>query len=157
MILMPLQEPIPRPSCDRCESLRRMMHRALTPEEKRALSAYIPRIDLDRAVLHEGCVPWYLPRRFSGIVRGHHVYFRAGAYHADTLEGIALLGHELTHVYQYRSGMTVLTYLLSTLHGYSNSRYERAAYSVQARIRKDLESGRVSPRLERGPVENDLA
>jgi hypothetical protein len=115
-----------------------MKTRPLTTGEKDALSPYIPRIDLENAVLHEGCVPWYLSRRFAGIVRGNHVYFRPGVYDPTTPEGIALLGHELTHVYQYRTGMTVFSYLWSTLRGYINSRYERAAYAVQAEIRRDF-------------------
>jgi hypothetical protein len=124
------------------------------------LSPYIPRIDLDGAILHLGRVPWYLPRRFVGIVRGNHVYFRHGVYDPETAEGIALLGHELTHVYQYRNGMTAVSYLLSTLRGYINSHYEKAAFAVQARVRQDnaaRTAARQRDRLERLPVENDLS
>ena len=36
------------------------------------------------------------------------------------------------------NGMTALSYLLSTRHGYMNSPYEKAAYATQAQINKDL-------------------
>jgi hypothetical protein len=112
--------------------------RPLTPAEMTALEAYISRVDLQRAILHLDHVPWYLPRRFSGIARGRHVYFRPGVYREGTVEGLALLGHELIHVSQYRNGMTALSYLYSVIAGYRNSRYERVAYAVQARILGDL-------------------
>ena len=123
--------------------------RKLTDVEKRALCPYIPRIDLDNAILHDGHVPWYLPRRFVGIVRGNHVYFRAGAYVEGTSEGIALLGHELTHVFQYRTGMTAASYLWSTIRGYLNSRYEKAAFAVQAQIRRDRAAAATSHPVRR--------
>lgn len=112
--------------------------RPLTDCEKNALSPYISKVDLDNADLHDGKVPWYLGKDFAGITRGNDIYFRAGVYDAGTTEGIALLGHELVHVGQYRNGMTTLDYLLSTRHGYMNSPYEKAAYATQAQINKDL-------------------
>jgi len=115
-----------------------MTARGLSAEERRALAPYIPMVDLERAVLHCGVVPWYLPKRFSAIARGHHVFFRAGIYDPRTAAGIALLGHELTHVGQYRAGMTAAHYLCSVIGGYHNSRYEKAAFTVQTRILNDL-------------------
>jgi Domain of unknown function (DUF4157) len=112
--------------------------RGLTEREKAALAPYIPEVDLNRAVLHVDRVPRYLPRRYAAIVRGNHIYFRAGVYPGPTREGIALLGHELAHVGQYRMGMTALSYLWSALRGYMNSRYEKAAYALQAKILKEL-------------------
>jgi len=108
--------------------------RALNADERLALRRYVPTEDLDAARLHDGQVPWYLSRRFIAIVRGNHIFVRAGAYRPGTVEGIALLGHELTHVTQYRLGMTAFSYLLSAVFGYANSCYEREAFAVQARI-----------------------
>jgi hypothetical protein len=113
--------------------------RPLSAAEKSALAPYIPPSDLAVAVLHLGHVPWYLPRRFDGIARGRHIYFRRGVYQEGTVQGIALLGHELVHVGQYREGMTALGYLHAALRGYRRSRYERAACAVQARILGDME------------------
>jgi hypothetical protein len=111
--------------------------RALTAPEKSKLRPYIPQVDLDNANLHEH-VPWYLWKAFVGITRGNNIYFRPGHYDADTPAGIALLGHELVHVGQYRNGMNWLKYLWSARKGYMNSPYELAAYATQAQIEKDL-------------------
>jgi hypothetical protein len=48
---------------------------------------------------------------------------------------MALLGHELVHVGQYRNGMNDLEYLLN---GYEENPYEKPAYDLQDRIMKDL-------------------
>jgi uncharacterized protein YqeY len=112
--------------------------RPLSTRERQALAPYIPAIDLESAVLHEGKVPFYLPRRYQAIARGTHVYFRAGAYNPSGPSGLALLGHELVHVGQYRGGMTRLSYLWSVRTGYSKSSYERAAVAMQLRIFEDL-------------------
>jgi len=101
------------------------------------LGPYVPADVLDAAILHDGQVPWYLAKRFVAIVRGRHVYLRAGAYDADTVEGLALLAHELTHVRQYREGMTALRYLWCSLRGYRKNRYEIEAFAVQARVLGD--------------------
>jgi hypothetical protein len=120
-------------------SLRRQgLARSLTDDEKRWLSPYIAAVDLDNAVLHDGHVPWYLHRRFVAVVRGNHIYMRLEKYTPGTPQGLALLGHELTHVMQYRNGMTVLAYLCASLRGYARNPYERAAFAVQAQILDDL-------------------
>ncbi len=106
----------------------------MSSSEKAALGPYVAAVDLDAALICEGHVPWYLLSSFAAIVRGNVIYFRAGVYRPGTREGLALLGHELTHVAQYRRGMTALTYLLAALRGYEKSRYEREAFAVQARI-----------------------
>jgi hypothetical protein len=93
---------------------------------------------LDNADLRDDHTPWYLPSTYDGITRGNNIYFRPGVYDAGTTEGIALLGHELTHVGQYRNGMNALSYLWSTRYGYMNSPYEQAAYATQAQINEDL-------------------
>jgi len=112
--------------------------RHLTSREIDSLRPYIPLADLRCAVIHAGRVPWYLPKRFGAVVRGNHIYFRTGTYGDDSPAAIALLGHELTHVGQYRNGMTALSYLCSALRGYGNNRFEKAAFAVQERIFRDL-------------------
>jgi hypothetical protein len=120
-----------------------MSFRALSDREKAALSAYIPWIDLQNARLRDDRVPWYLPRRFCGITRGNRIYFRPGAYGPASDAGIALLGHELVHVGQYRRGMTALRYLAAALRGYLRSRYEREAFALQMRIAQDRSRARA--------------
>lgn len=116
--------------------MRSSPHRRLTGDEKAALCACIPRRDLDDAVLHDGHVPWYLPRRFAAITRGNRIYLRPGACRPGTADGLALLAHELAHVGQYRRGATWLTFLLSYLrHGYRNSPLEIEARQTERRVR----------------------
>lgn len=118
--------------------MKRVNHRELTGREKAMLAAYIPRDDLDRARVHEGRVPWYLPPRFVAITRGNRIYSRPGACAGDTADGLALLAHELVHVGQYRSGATWLTFLLSYVrHGYWNSPLEIEARETEGRIRRN--------------------
>ena len=112
--------------------------RLLTPCEKTTLGPYIPSTDLNAAVLHDGNVPFYLGNNFTGITRGNDIYFRPGIYDPSMPAGLAVLGHELVHVGQYRGGMNWLSYLWSTRHGYSNSPYEQAAYSMQDKIQSEL-------------------
>jgi hypothetical protein len=112
--------------------------RPLTIREKCKLRPYIPQVDLDNADLHDGEVPWYLGKDFAGITRGNDIYFRPGVYDDSTANGVAILGHELVHVGQYRNGMTWLSYLWSTGYGYLQSPYEKEAYDLQEKIRKDL-------------------
>lgn len=79
----------------------------------------------------------------SSITRGNDIYFRPNVYDLTIAAGLALLGHELVHVGQYREGATWLSFLWSYRSGYSrDSRYEAPAYALQDRIFADLvESG----------------
>lgn len=112
--------------------------RPLTAREMCLLSPYIPEVDLENADLRDGKVPWYLGKKFDGITRGNKIFFRPGVYDADTADGIALLGHELVHVGQYREGMNWLKYLWSTRKGYYPSKYETPAYDLQRKIKAEL-------------------
>jgi uncharacterized protein RhaS with RHS repeats len=114
--------------------------RPLTRCEKDLLRPYIPDIDLSNADLHDGKVPWYLRKKYDGITRGNDIYFRPGKYDSTTPAGIALLGHELVHVGQYREGMTWYEYLWDARRGYETSKYEPPAYAKQAQIENDLKA-----------------
>jgi uncharacterized protein RhaS with RHS repeats len=109
--------------------------RGLSECEKFVLAPYIPQVDLDNAEIHDGTVPWYLRDDMDGITRGNDIYFRPGVYDPRTPEGIALLGHELVHVGQYRNGMNWLNYGIEAMrNGYRDSKYEVPAYDLQAKI-----------------------
>ena len=56
----------------------------------------------------------------------------------NTLRGVELLGHELTHVEQFLQGMNILRYLWECRRGYVKNRYEMAAYAKGAMIRVDV-------------------
>jgi Domain of unknown function (DUF4157) len=110
------------------------------------LGPYIPIEDLSSARLYDGVVPWYLGSAYRGIARGNRIYFRPGVYTPTTAAGMALLGHELVHVGQYRQGATWLTFLASyARHGYANCPLEIAARRVETRIRDELQINRKTP------------
>jgi len=115
--------------------------RPLTGCEKQKLAPYIPKIDLDKADLHDGKVPWYLGKGYDGITRGNNIYFRPDVYDPSTVAGLALLGHELVHVGQYRQGLTWLKYLNASRHGYDKNPYEAPANDIQNRIKNELKKG----------------
>ena len=105
----------------------------------------IPQHDLETATVCDGRVPWYLPARFTAVTRGNRIYLRPGACRTDTVEGLALLAHELAHVGQYRRGATWLTFLLSYLrHGYRRSPLEIEARETAGRVRRGYGERRVS-------------
>jgi RHS repeat-associated protein len=112
--------------------------RPLTGCEKTRLSPYIPKTDLERTDLHDDRVPWYTPSNAIGITRGNDIYFRPEIYDPSTVAGLSLLGHELTHVGQYRAGATWLDFIWSYRNGYDSSPYEQSASTVQEIIRNEL-------------------
>jgi len=120
--------------------------RPLTACEKKALAPYIPKIDLDNADLHDGKVPWWLGKEFEGITLENDIYFRPGVYDSSTVEGLAVLGHELVHVGQYRQGMTRVKYLLASTKGYDKNPYEKPAYAKQDEISKSLTKDKCCPK-----------
>lgn len=112
--------------------------RHLTDSEKEYLSPYIPERDLNNADVHVGEMPGYAPSWADGITRGNDIYFRNPDLTFATPETFGLLGHELVHVGQYADGMTWLSYLWSTRHGYYNSKYEKEAYAMGKKITDEL-------------------
>jgi hypothetical protein len=73
------------------------------------------------------------------------IYLRPGVYDPSTVAGLALLGHELIHVGQYRAGMTIKDYLWASRSGYENNRYEEPAYQKQAEIERKLTKSKCCP------------
>lgn len=116
--------------------------RPLTTCEKDKLSPYIPDVDLDSADLHDGEVPPWLLSSMAGVTVGNDIYFRPGVYNPASASGLALLGHELVHVGQYRGGMTMGSYVWESVkNGYENNKFEKPAYDMQRRILGDLSGG----------------
>jgi hypothetical protein len=111
----------------------------LTACEKEKLKPYIDSIDLNKADIHD-YMPWWVKSSAAGYTDGNDIYFQPGAYSPATVDGFALLGHELVHVGQYRGGMTALDYSLEWLsHGSGiANKYEAPAYAMQDKIRLDL-------------------
>lgn len=115
--------------------------RALSEQEKRLFQPYFDGDVLNNARLVEGHVPFWLRKCMNAVVLGDRIHFREGAYQPGTARGVELLGHELTHVQQFRRGMTLLKYLWQSRRGYRNNCYEIEAHAQGAKIRRECAAG----------------
>jgi len=112
--------------------------RSLTETEYDYLSPFFQRETLEVAQIVENEVPFWLRKQMCAVVIRQRIHFRQGAYQANTKTGITLLAHELTHVEQFLSGMTITKYLWASRGGYQNNPYEIEAYAKADRITKAL-------------------
>ena len=108
--------------------------RSLNLVEFQRYQPYFKAQTLQKVRIFEERVPFWLNRSMCAVVLGHRIYFRSGSYRMNTPQGIALLAHELTHVEQYLSGMTILKYLWASRHGYRKNPYEIEAYKNGAAV-----------------------
>ena len=115
-----------------------MTARPLTSQERALFAAYFSDETLTQARIIEGRVPFWLGKKMCAVVLGTNIYFRAGVYQPNQIAGVELLAHELTHVEQYLSGMTILKYLWASRRGYLKNPYEIEAYAKAAAIRTAL-------------------
>lgn len=106
--------------------------RSLTVQERLIYEHYFSQQVLDVTRIIDGYTPFWLLKKMSGVVLGHRIYFRKNAYQPNTLNGIELLGHELTHVAQYMQGMNLLKYIWASRYGYRKNPYEIEAYQHSA-------------------------
>jgi hypothetical protein len=113
--------------------------RPLSASERAQFKPYFATQVIEQARIVDGYVPFWLRRNMCAVVLGHRVYIRAGAYQANTQQGVALLGHELVHVSQFLHGMTVFSYLWSCRFGYHRSQYELQAYATGAMIARNFQ------------------
>ena len=109
--------------------------RHLTAQELTIYRPYFTQQILASAQIIEGKVPFWLRSDMQGVVLGHRIFFRQHAYQANTAEGVELLGHELVHVAQFATGLTVAKYLWSSRQGYRKNPYELIAYTMAATIK----------------------
>lgn len=108
--------------------------RLLSTVERASYQPYFQPRTLDLVRIIEGRTPFWLSKKMCAVVLGTDIYFRNGAYQANTSKGIELLAHELTHIEQYLSGMTVFKYLWASRHGYRQNPYEVEAYAKGAYV-----------------------
>jgi hypothetical protein len=113
--------------------------RPLTFEERALFVSYFSERTLTHARIVEGRVPFWLNKKMCAVVLGCTIYFRSGIYQPQHIASIELLAHELTHVEQFLSGMTILKYLWASRRGYLQNPYEIAAYAKSAAIRTALQ------------------
>lgn len=130
------------------------------PEEVVALlTPFFPELDLSRIRICEG-IPRYVmggPASPVGYADRYKIYFAPGVYRADTIEGLALIAHEVAHCLQYqrhgpwRFRMRYLAaYFKNRMRGMSHLRaYRGIPFEIEAReaegqvyrALKTLESG----------------
>jgi RHS repeat-associated protein len=153
------QKPIPAPGPDPTE------HSSLTPCNKSRLAPYFPGVDLDKVQIRFGfdsltkftggglnAVGIQVLNGATAITVGSVITFRSRSdYNPDSIQGIALIGHETTHVGQEQAGrfgdfQYVREYLnnralgMSDYQAYRNISTEREAFKMQGVIQKDLEN-----------------
>lgn len=109
--------------------------RPLTVREKQHCQLFFDHEVLDSVRIIDGKVPFWLHRHMDGVVLGNRIYFRAGVYQPESLCGMELLAHELTHVEQFFQGMTIIKYLWESRRGYRKNRFEVEAYAKAAMAR----------------------
>jgi hypothetical protein len=74
-------------------------------EVQQLLAPFFPGFDLSRVRIYEG-IPRYVRIGSAiepiGYTDRNRIYLTPGAYRVDSLEGLALLAHEITHCRQYK-------------------------------------------------------
>jgi len=74
----------------------------LTPCAINRLSPYFPGLDLSKINIHTDGVPAYAIGNPDAYTEGYDIWFKEGMYDPYSLTGLGLIGHEVTHVNQYR-------------------------------------------------------
>ena len=156
------QKPVPAPGPDPTE------HIGLSPCLQSRLAPYFPGVDLSKVQIRFGfdsltqftggvlnAVGIQVLNGATAITVGNVITFRSRSdYNPDSLNpinGIALIGHEITHVGQEQAGrfgdfQYVREYLnnraagMSDYQAYRNISTEREAFKMQGIIQKDLEN-----------------
>ena len=72
---------------------------SLPEHVKQILAPYFPDFDLDQIRVFEG-IPFYVTMDATAFTDGNNIFFKLGAFDPDSIEGIALIGHEVTHSVQ---------------------------------------------------------
>ena len=66
------------------------------------LRPYFPDFDLDRVRIREG-IPWYVLMDADGYTDRQTIYLKPEHYDPETVSGLSLLAHEVTHCRQYHA------------------------------------------------------
>jgi hypothetical protein len=109
-------------------------------EACRILARFFPGFNLDRITVCEG-IPWYVIGGPVGYADRDTVYLAPGACHLDSIDGLALLAHEITHCRQYvRYGtwrfraLYLASYFNNRLRGMSSREaYWNIPFEIEAR------------------------
>ena len=105
-------------------------------------------VDRARAVILPFC-PRYIARRRRAITLGHLIIFTKPQYYDPcSLQGLAVLAHELKHVEQYRREgflrflWQYLSHWLKVGYDLERHPYEREATELEARVQTQLQKER---------------
>jgi Domain of unknown function (DUF4157) len=117
------------------------------------LAPFFPGFDLDRICIFEN-IPWYVAGKPQGYTDRYNIYFTSGAYRIDSIEGLALIAHEIAHCLQYREHGTwrfralyLGAYFKNRLRGmsqreaYLNIPFETEAREIEAKVDLALRAG----------------
>ena len=135
----------------RSTAKRRKAHGSALPESAlKLLAPYFPALNLREIRVREG-LPWYVLMDATAYADRNYIYFAPGMYDPYSIEGIAVLGHEITHSAQYKEIGTWkfrALYLWEWLRGfyrhlsvrraYARNPFEVAATRMQYRIYEEL-------------------
>jgi hypothetical protein len=113
---------------------------ALPEEVVRLLAPFFPTFDLSRVRIREG-IPRYVIGDPVGYADRNTIYFAPGAYCVDTIEGLALIAHEITHCRQYHQHGTwhfraryLAAYFKNRLCGMNHLKaYRNIPFEIEAR------------------------
>jgi hypothetical protein len=119
--------------------------RPLNAAEFELYQPYFQSHTLKKARLIEAHPPFWLSKKMCAVVLGHRIYFREHVYQFNTAQGIELLAHELMHVEQYLSGMSIFKYLWAARRGYRLNPYEVEAYAKGAEVKAHLAQAQSRP------------
>jgi hypothetical protein len=121
------------------------------PEDVVALlTPFFPELDLSRIRICEG-IPRYVrggpggPASPIGYANRYRIYFAPGVYRVDTIEGLALIAHEVAHCLQYQRhgawrfrARYITAYFKNRLRGMSHLRaYRSIPFEIEAREFED--------------------
>ena len=126
---------------------------SLPEHVKQILAPYFPDFDLDQIRVFEG-IPFYVTMDATAFTDGNNIFFKLGAFDPDSIEGIALIGHEVTHSVQvqthgkWRFRASYLTNWgrqykkhRNFNHAYYYNEFEIEARAMEDRIYSDLLAG----------------
>jgi uncharacterized protein DUF4157 len=122
-------------------------NKPLPDEVVALLTPFFPELDLSRIRVCEG-IPRYVrggPASPLGYADRYKIYFAPGVYSIDTIEGLALIAHEVAHCLQYQRhgawrfrARYLAAYFKNRLRGMSHLRaYRSIPFEIEARAAEE--------------------
>jgi Domain of unknown function (DUF4157) len=107
---------------------------------RKLLAPFFPDFDLGEICIFVG-IPWYVLSRPEGYADRNNIYLLPGLYQVSSIDGLALLAHEIEHCRQYRKHGTwhfraryLADYFKNRLRGMSRrDAYLNISFEIEAR------------------------